>query len=333
MRNFYLAAFVVLLLSSVALAYSCTDSDGGKNYNVKGTITYYVNGVQYTLTDTCDSSPAYADLMVFERYCLDDGGTAGLTYFCPNGCSDGACVSAQTTTTAATTTTVPSNGTTTTIAATTTVPTTTVPATTTTVPASACLDTSAQCQSAPDVSVYGPAGAGSYGGGSDIVQKKVTCSVVLSSPVGNNCTYISSGNYYVCYFSNDTGQRCAGLYNATGQTFIPTRSGYLAKADLYLSRHLALLGGTIPVEVRSNGADGQLLTNKIINVTSLPVNSYGTKIGPTTIVFDTTPYLTAGNTYAILIRSDRNWVVKEGWGGTDVYWDVEFDAIQGNATL
>ena len=96
MRNFYLAAFVVLLLSSVALAYSCTDSDGGKNYNVKGTITYYVNGVQYTLTDTCDSSPAYADLMVFERYCLDDGGTAGLTYFCPNGCSDGACINTTT---------------------------------------------------------------------------------------------------------------------------------------------------------------------------------------------------------------------------------------------
>ncbi|MEM5812461.1 MAG: hypothetical protein QW286_01965, partial [Candidatus Aenigmatarchaeota archaeon] len=71
----------------------CNDSDGGKDYYVKGT-TY---GVLYTTaslenyyktyTDNC--SPETGSLI--EYYCSNNGYVFNEWYKCPNGCVDGAC--------------------------------------------------------------------------------------------------------------------------------------------------------------------------------------------------------------------------------------------------
>src|SRR3989338_1788113 len=77
-----------------ATSTTCTDTDGGKNFFVKGTVDYYKDGVlQYTITDNCHNPP-YEDVMVVENYCLEDGGTGAQTELCPNdySCVDGACV-------------------------------------------------------------------------------------------------------------------------------------------------------------------------------------------------------------------------------------------------
>jgi len=67
--------------SVVVASTACTDSDGGKNYYQKGTVTYgsTVN------TDTCSASG-----YLFEQYCINDK-PAQATYWCTYGCKDGAC--------------------------------------------------------------------------------------------------------------------------------------------------------------------------------------------------------------------------------------------------
>lgn len=93
----------------------CTDSDGGKNYNVKGNVVassplpgYTGNVYDYCKTDGTNALAEY--------FC--DSTTNLLTaqhYVCPNGCSNGACVSGTTTNqTNATTSTTTSAGSTTT---------------------------------------------------------------------------------------------------------------------------------------------------------------------------------------------------------------------------
>ena len=63
----------------------CTDSDGGKEYYVKGIIVPAdINSPSQT--DTCMNST-----LLTEYYCNNHLGT-GVTYQCPNGCVDGACV-------------------------------------------------------------------------------------------------------------------------------------------------------------------------------------------------------------------------------------------------
>ena len=59
----------------------CTDSDGGKNYNVKGTVTY--NGKTYT--DQCIGSPT-----VLREYYCENNEVKYIDYSCPR-CQDGAC--------------------------------------------------------------------------------------------------------------------------------------------------------------------------------------------------------------------------------------------------
>ncbi|MBN2459664.1 hypothetical protein JXB28_05240 [Candidatus Woesearchaeota archaeon] len=77
---------------------SCTDSDGGKIYRLKGTVTYtWVNGSysgDYNVTDRC----SYTGGVLNEYYCL---GTTPLSliYTCPYGCYDGACMPNTRTTT------------------------------------------------------------------------------------------------------------------------------------------------------------------------------------------------------------------------------------------
>lgn len=65
-------------------AQSCSDSDGGKIYDVKGTITW--NG--YSMEDFCVNSQT-----IFENYCIGNI-SANETYTCPYNCSGGACTEA-----------------------------------------------------------------------------------------------------------------------------------------------------------------------------------------------------------------------------------------------
>ncbi|MBI3034842.1 hypothetical protein HYY71_00830, partial [Candidatus Woesearchaeota archaeon] len=65
---------------------SCTDTDNGLNYNVRGTVTQ--GSLSYT--DYCELGNN-----LFEGYCAANGSIiTNYLYVCPNGCSDGACLSA-----------------------------------------------------------------------------------------------------------------------------------------------------------------------------------------------------------------------------------------------
>ena len=83
--------------TAVVTDKTCTDSDGGKNYNVKGR----TNGTAFSSAqgeyyldeyDTCDEF----NNQLIEYYCRESG-TGDKTYVslrwytCPNGCNDGAC--------------------------------------------------------------------------------------------------------------------------------------------------------------------------------------------------------------------------------------------------
>ncbi|HLD48856.1 MAG TPA: hypothetical protein VJB11_00670, partial [archaeon] len=85
---------------------TCTDSDGGINYYVKGTLTiqgkegYLTDACQiktgnasYTSTDSCFGNDCYLE----EAYCYSSSKsyrTYPADYYnCPNGCKDGACLS------------------------------------------------------------------------------------------------------------------------------------------------------------------------------------------------------------------------------------------------
>jgi hypothetical protein len=85
----------------------CTDSDGGRDYYKKGTVEWYVPdyGTFWKQTDTCrqtpDSGNTYSGDYLIEMTCegqIEDNplGTAlsAVTYKCPNGCRDGACLQA-----------------------------------------------------------------------------------------------------------------------------------------------------------------------------------------------------------------------------------------------
>ncbi|RLF32537.1 MAG: hypothetical protein DRN08_06540, partial [Thermoplasmata archaeon] len=79
----------------------CADSDNGKNFYRKGSVTGIDIGSNYTdrktETDRCDTSN---DHILYEYFCFHkDNAMAELagyfgfeTYHCPNGCSDGVCI-------------------------------------------------------------------------------------------------------------------------------------------------------------------------------------------------------------------------------------------------
>ena len=75
----------------VAVA-GCTDSDGGKMYDVKGSI---VDARDVTDTDRCSENENYPGRL-YESYCKEDGNHGRETYDCPSdSCMDGACVAAE----------------------------------------------------------------------------------------------------------------------------------------------------------------------------------------------------------------------------------------------
>lgn len=77
---------------SITKPATCTDSDGGKDYYVKGTITEKRDGQTYTHTDFC-----YAGGSVLSEYFCplsrEDFGVSE-DFTCPYGCEDGECLSA-----------------------------------------------------------------------------------------------------------------------------------------------------------------------------------------------------------------------------------------------
>jgi len=103
--------YVRVVVSSPGVSATCNDSDGGKNYYVKGTANSTVSGVEGRV-DCCklyyssnlgdavkhigpgggacvDSGP-----YLYEAICGSDGNPTTVVYQCPNGCQNGACVSA-----------------------------------------------------------------------------------------------------------------------------------------------------------------------------------------------------------------------------------------------
>jgi len=74
---------------------TCTDSDGGINYYVKGSTTEVLNNngeispSESTIMDYC--STERPEILV-EQYCKEIGFATKINWLCPNGCSDGACV-------------------------------------------------------------------------------------------------------------------------------------------------------------------------------------------------------------------------------------------------
>jgi len=76
---------------------NCTDSDGGKNYSVKGTTTGLTRDEVTqemkigTKTDTCVSSMQVGEWFCKSHHTYGEY-VEGTTYTCPNGCLDGACI-------------------------------------------------------------------------------------------------------------------------------------------------------------------------------------------------------------------------------------------------
>lgn len=71
---------------------SCTDLDGGKNYNTKGTVDYFEDNMASTFTDKCTYQSLDPDSKTLdEGYCLGDQFKFD-RYECPNSCSNGRCI-------------------------------------------------------------------------------------------------------------------------------------------------------------------------------------------------------------------------------------------------
>lgn len=99
-KLFVLMILMGLLIGSAVLVlaqnrnneeYKCTDSDGGKDYYVKGSIPMNCPGT----TTTCGIDSDYCkegSKTLVEYYCVDDTSYESEEYICPNSCENGACV-------------------------------------------------------------------------------------------------------------------------------------------------------------------------------------------------------------------------------------------------
>ena len=82
--------FIPKFSGDVVQSIPCVDSDGGKIYNVQGTVQ---KGVAVQVTDYCIDGT-----QLREHYCSDNQFRAlEVEYYnCPNGCSNGACIQTDT---------------------------------------------------------------------------------------------------------------------------------------------------------------------------------------------------------------------------------------------
>ncbi len=86
----------------ITIPEKCTDSDGGKNYYVKGSITfttseypdrYHISTDSCCDNEDCSGRTSEAGPTVLEYFC-DNGKYRRVPFKCPNGCQDGACLKA-----------------------------------------------------------------------------------------------------------------------------------------------------------------------------------------------------------------------------------------------
>ena len=101
-KNLYVIVAIVLIAGLALSFYSnftgqstlgtekgkCTDTDGGKNKEVKGTVSY--TGRAYSYTDYCFSRGKGPGKYLKEYFCLS--GIESQDFLCDNTCIDGACV-------------------------------------------------------------------------------------------------------------------------------------------------------------------------------------------------------------------------------------------------
>jgi len=81
---------------------TCTDSDGGLNYYVKGTISgYLLFHSDYNYYEHSDSCSTSQDGNPLNEYYCDSSSAASTSYNCPYGCSNGACLQQPTNATTA----------------------------------------------------------------------------------------------------------------------------------------------------------------------------------------------------------------------------------------
>ncbi|MBU4501628.1 MAG: hypothetical protein KKA79_03490 [Nanoarchaeota archaeon] len=79
---------VMALFLTIGVSAECTDSDGGQNYEEKGTTIYTKNdNVISEVVDQC-----LDETRLEEYFCDPDGKTTLERYDCPEGCMDGACI-------------------------------------------------------------------------------------------------------------------------------------------------------------------------------------------------------------------------------------------------
>jgi len=86
--------------AQVSNVTSCTDSDGGKNYYVKGTTgtgdldtdLCFVNNEYNIFKDGVLECTGAQDCGLMETFCREDGEKTNIDIYCPFGCSDGACI-------------------------------------------------------------------------------------------------------------------------------------------------------------------------------------------------------------------------------------------------
>lgn len=77
-----------LCVNNTVSANTCTDTDGGVSYYVKGYTNLSISGHIVSYADYC-----YDAGTVVDYYCTLTSGLNTSTYSCPNGCSNGACIS------------------------------------------------------------------------------------------------------------------------------------------------------------------------------------------------------------------------------------------------
>lgn len=84
--------FTLIYYFKVRSNITCTDSDGGENYYIKGeaSSSKIINNNTTGAIDTCSGD------ILYEAYCGADGTAQQITYQCPNGCNDGACIASST---------------------------------------------------------------------------------------------------------------------------------------------------------------------------------------------------------------------------------------------
>ncbi len=94
-----LAVLRIWSATSPTLSGNCKESDGGKNYEIKGNLTFNNREVytDYCKDSTSSTVPLPTGKYLNEMYCPTPNSYSSSEYVCPYGCKDGACTQTPTT--------------------------------------------------------------------------------------------------------------------------------------------------------------------------------------------------------------------------------------------